>query len=162
MPKMTQEQFPTGKTSTPGGTPAPARAERSGFYLWVIALAAVLAILLHASLFEGRGLVPSDGVFNFAPWLESTNQPSNSMLADQYLVFVPQHEFTHREFMKGHFPLWNPNLECGIPNLASVAGALLYPINVLLLPVDPFYAAGIASFLKLFLAGLFTMLYLRL
>ncbi|HEV2456158.1 MAG TPA: hypothetical protein VGY98_17980, partial [Verrucomicrobiae bacterium] len=115
-----------------------------GFCLWVVALAGVIAVLLHVSLFEGRGLVPSDGIFNFAPWLESTNQPSNSLLADQYLVFVPQHEFTHREFMRGQFPLWNPNLECGIPNLASIQGALLYPINLLLLPVDPFYAAGIA------------------
>ena len=116
------------------------------FYLWVIALAGVLAVLLHASLFEGRGLVPSDGIYNFAPWLESTNQPSNSLLGDQYLVFVPQHEFTHREFMKGQFPLWNPNLACGIPNLASIQGALLYPINVLLLPLTPFTRGELPRF----------------
>jgi hypothetical protein len=155
--------MPSERPETQFGVSSPASDERPDrFYLWVIALAGVVAVLLHASLFEGRGLVPTDGIFNFAPWLESTNQPSNSLLADQYLVFVPQHEFTYREIMGGHFPLWNPNLECGIPNLASIAGALLYPINLLLLPIDPFYAAGIAAFLKLFLAGFFTMLYLRL
>lgn len=150
------------KSASIGSSSPSESAERGHFYLWVVALAGVLAVLLHASLFEGRGLVPSDGIFNFAPWLESTNQPSNSLLGDQYLVFVPQHEFTHREVMKGHFPLWNPNLECGIPNLASIQGALLYPINVLLLPLSAFYAGGVAALLKLFLAGFFTMLYMRL
>src|ERR1700685_2975082 len=119
------EQSPlTGRRSASSGSSSTVEgAERGRFYLWVIALAAVLAVFFHASLFEGRGLVPADGIFNFPPWL-STNGPSNSLLGDQYLVFVPQHEFTHQEFMKGHFPLWNPNLECGIPNLASIQGAV--------------------------------------
>ena len=158
---MSETRLSEVQTSPSRSTSGTESAERGRFYLWVIALAGVLAVLLHASLFEGRGLVSSDGIFNFPPWLESKNQPSDSLLADQYLVFIPQHEFTHREFMKGDFPLWNPDLACGIPNLASIAGALLYPINLLLLPVAPFYAAGIAAFLKLFLAGLFTMLYVR-
>lgn len=159
-PFQSREQTPEQKPS--GSAPAVKCAERSHFYLWVAALAAVVAILLHQSLFEGKGLVPADGIFNFPPWLAETNRPSDSLLGDQYLVFIPQHEFTHREFLQGRFPLWNPNLACGQPNLASIQGGLLYPINVLLLPVSPFYAAGIAAFLKLFLAGFFTMLYMRL
>ncbi|HTV41669.1 MAG TPA: YfhO family protein [Candidatus Sulfotelmatobacter sp.] len=159
---MSETRLSEPQTSSPRSASGAESPERGGFYLWVIALAGVLAVLLHASLFEGRGLVSSDGIFNFPPWLESKSQPSDSLLADQYLVFIPQHEFTYREFMRGDFPLWNPNLDCGIPNLASIAGALLYPINLLLLPVAPFYAAGLAAFLKLFLAGLFTMLYVRL
>jgi hypothetical protein len=157
-----QPQLNGPRSASSGSLSTVEGAERGRFYLWVIALAAVLAVFFHPSLFEGRGLVPSDGIFNFAPWLGGTNGPSNSLLGDQYLVFVPQHEFTYRELLRGDFPLWNPNIECGIPNLASIAGALFYPINLLLLPVSPFYAAGIAAFLKLFLAGLFTMLYLRL
>jgi hypothetical protein len=84
------------------------------------------------------------------------------LLLDQYLTFIPQHEFVHQQWLRGRFPLWNPYLCCGMPNLASTQGALLFPINLLLLSLDPFYAAGPAAFLKLFLAGLFTMLYLRL
>lgn len=159
---MSETRLPEVQKSPSRSTAVTENAERGRFYLWVIALAGVLAVLLHASLFEGRGLLSSDGIFNFPPWLESKNQPSDSLLADQYLVFIPQHEFTYREFLQGDFPLWNPDLACGIPNLASIAGALLYPINLLLLPVAPFYAAGLAAFLKLFLAGLFTMLYVRL
>lgn len=159
---MSESGRRSGAGQESSGSPAAKSQKGSRFYLWVLALAAVQAILLHASLFGGRGLVPADGIFNFPPWLSATNGPSNSLLGDQYLVFVPQHEFTHQEFLHGHFPLWNPYLDCGEPNVGSIQGALLFPINLLLLPLDPFYAAGIAAFLKLFITGLFMMLYVRL
>ncbi|MGA3284069.1 MAG: YfhO family protein [Verrucomicrobiota bacterium] len=134
---------------------------RRQFFLWVVALAVVLFILLHESLIGGKGLVPADGVLVYPPWNQETAS-SNYLLIDQYCTFIPQHEFVHQQMLRGHFPLWNPYLDCGIPNLDSIQGALLFPINLLLLPLDPFYAGGLAAFLKLFLAGWFTMLYLRL
>ena len=145
------------------GLPAATKGSEGGrFGFWVAALAIVLAIFFHDSLFGGKGLVSAGGIFNFPPWMEGTNRPTGSLFSDQYLVFIPQHEYMHREFLQGKFPLWNPNLDCGQPNVASIQSALLFPINLLLLPIDPFYAGEIAAFLKLFLAGLFTMLYLRL
>ncbi len=135
--------------------------QRKRFLLWVVALAVVLFLLLHESIFAGKGLVPADGILNYPPW-NKTAAPANYLLADQYRTFIPQHELVHQQMLRGHFPLWNPYLDCGIPNLGSIQGALLFPINLLLMPLDPFYASGLAAFLKLFLAGLFTMLYLRL
>jgi hypothetical protein len=128
---------------------------------WIAALAVVLFILLHESLIGGKGLVPADGVLNYPPW-NRTERPSNYLLTDQFRVFVPEHEFMHQEILRGNFPAWNPRLGCGMPNLGSIQGSLLFPIQLLLSPLDPFYASGPAAFLKLFLAGLFTMLYLRL
>ena len=134
---------------------------RKQFFLWAVALAVILFILLHESLIGGRGLVPADGILSYPPWNQTTPS-SNYLLSDQYCTFIPQHEFVHQQVLRGHFPFWNPYLDCGIPNLGSIQGALLFPINLLLMPLDPFYASGLAAFLKLFLAGLFTMLYLRL
>jgi len=128
--------------------------------LWVLGLALVLVILFHESLLGGKGLVPADGTMSFLPWTDLKG-PANILLSDQFLVFLPQHQFQHQQFLAGHFPLWNPYLACGLPNLASSQGALLFPINLLLLPLSPFYAGGLAAFIKLFLAGWFTMLYLR-
>ncbi len=125
-----------------------------------MALAVVLGVLLHESLLGGKGLTAASGVLSYPPWQE-TNCPSNWLLADQYNVFVTQHEFVHQQFWLGHFPMWNPYIDCGVPNLASVQGALLFPLNLLVLPLGPFYGGGLAAFLKLFLAGWFTMLYLR-
>ena len=135
---------------------------RKQSFLTIILLAAVLAILFYQSLFCGRGLLPSDAILQVVPWsLTSNSTLSNYLLSDQYNVFIPQHEFVYHEINKGSFPLWNPHLCCGMPNLASIQGALLFPIQLALSPIDPFHASGIAAFLKLFLAGFFTMLYMR-
>lgn len=149
-----------GGISSDSATTASGRS-RGHFFIWVAVLAVVLAALLHESLFGGKGLSPASGVLDFPPW-HQTNGPFNWLLADQYNVFVTQKEFVHQQFWQGHFPLWNPYLDCGLPNLASVQGALLFPINLLvLMPLGPFYGGGLAAFLKLFLAGWFMMLYLR-
>jgi hypothetical protein len=128
----------------------------------VAVLAVVLAVLLRESLFLGRGLVPADGVLRFPPWAPTWRvAPSNYLLADQYEVFVPLRQFFHDEILKGRLPLWNPHLGSGMPSLASMQGAALYPLNLLLSPIDPFVASGVAAFIKLLLAGTFTMMYMR-
>jgi hypothetical protein len=159
-PRLDGQSPATGRDVSSDSAAAVTGGPRNFFYIWVSALAVVMGVLLHESLFGGKGLVPADGVFSFLPWRE-TKPPSNYLLLDQYTVFVPQHEFMHQQFLQRHFPLWNPCLDCGVPNLGSIQGALLFPINLLLQPLDPFHASGVAAFLKLFLAGWFTMLYLR-
>lgn len=142
---------------------AAARPLRGRFIFWVLGLAVILGALFHESLLGGKGLVPVNGIFRFMPWLPwlDPKEPANMLLTDQYLMFVPQHEFLYQHWQQGHFPLWNPYIACGVPNLGSFQGAQLFPINLLLLPIPPFHAAALAAFIKLFLAGWFTMLYLR-
>jgi len=128
----------------------------------ILVLAIVIAALLHASLFLGRGLVPADAMLVTPPWATSSAvTPSNALLTDQYAVFVPVKQFFTDEVRRGRFPLWNPHLSSGVPSLAAMQVAVLYPINLVLTPLGPFAASGLAAFLKLFLAGLFTMMYLR-
>jgi hypothetical protein len=126
--------------------------------LWFAALAGVLAILLHESLFMGKGLVPTDALLHTQPWNQEV-APSNFILADQFLTFLPTQEFAHQQT---HFALWNPKLCCGVPNLGAIQGALLFPIRLLFSPLGPFSASGPSAFVKLCLAGWFTMMYLRL
>ncbi len=132
--------------------------KRHGDVLWFAALAVILLVLLHESLFTGKGLVPADAMLNASPWKQPIH-PSNILLADQYRVFLPTQEFIHQQ---KSLPLWNPNLCCGVPNLGAIQGALFFPIRVLLSPLDPFSASGPAAFIKLCLAGWFTLLYVRL
>jgi len=126
--------------------------------LWFAALAGVLLILLHESLFTGKGLVPADGLLTWPPWNRAIH-PSNTLLSDQFYTFLPTQEFVHQQ---KSFPLWNPDLCCGVPNLGAIDGALLFPIRLLFSPLDPFSASAPSAFLKLCLAGWFTMLYVRL
>ncbi len=130
--------------------------------LWIVAFAAILVVLLHDALLNGKGLVPADGILENPPWDGiARGNPGNALLADQSVCFIPQHIFVQQRVRQGDFPLWNPHIACGLPNLASIQGALLFPIQLITAPIDPFYAAGPAAFLKLFLAGSFMMLYVR-
>jgi len=140
---------------------AAAQGSRLRLLLYLVMLAAVLCVLLHESLIGGKGLVAADGILDGPPW-NQPKAPSSFLLRDQSGTFIPQHEFVHQQVLRGHFPLWDPYLDCGKPNLGAIQGALLFPVNLLLMPLDPFYSSGLAAFLKLFLAGWFTMLYLRL
>ena len=127
-----------------------------------LVIAVALFILLHESLIGGKGLVPVDAIFGYPPWsTTAVVEPSNYLLVDQYLDLVPSRQFFHDQVLQGRFPLWNPYLMCGVPSLASMQGAMLYPLNLLLSPISPFVASGLAAFAKLFIAAFFTFLFLR-
>ncbi len=114
-------------------------------------------VLLYESLFMGKGLVSEDGIMAWPPWNQSA-PVSNYLLYDQYRVFVPAQEFVHQQ---KQFPLWNPDICCGAPNLGAIQYGLIFPIRLLLSPLSPFTTSGVAAFLKLCLAGWFTILFVR-
>lgn len=128
----------------------------------LVCLAGVLCLLLHEAVFFGKGLVAVDGIFRLPPWKSLPHDlVSNGLLSDQYLTFLPLRHFLYENFRAGRFPLWNPFISCGVPAIGSMQTAPFFPINLLLLPVHPFYAGILSAFLKLLIAGAFTMLYTR-
>jgi hypothetical protein len=136
---------------------------RRSVWLGAAGIAAVTAVLLHPALGTGKGLVPADGIFFLPPWKSLPHERiSNFLLSDQYLNFIPLRHFFFENVRRGRFPLWNPAISCGVPNIASMQAAFLYPVNLALSWLDPFDAAVWAAFLKLWLAAFFTFLYMRL
>ena len=83
--------------------------------------------------------------------------------SDQYLAGYAFREFGASMLRElGHIPLWNPYLMGGVPYVAGMAGDIFYPPSLLLralLATD--LAMSIAFALHLFLAGLFTYIFLR-
>lgn len=149
-----------GATPQPGG-PRPGRWDRRSLAGLGLLLGAI-CILLHQSLFLGRGLVPVDGITAYDPWrAELGRSVSNRLLADQFLELIPQQQFLHDHLVRGELPLWNPGLAGGLPNVASMQSAPFFPLNLLLSPLDPFASRGFSALVKLFLAGLFTFFYMR-
>lgn len=127
-----------------------------------LCLAAVLCVLLREVLLTGKGLLAVDGIFRLPPWNILPHGPvSNYLLSDQYMSLIPFRHFFHANFLAGRFPLWNPLISCGVPAIGSMQAAQFFPINLLLLPVHPFYAGALSAFLKLFVAGASTILYMR-
>lgn len=88
---------------------------------------------------------------------------SNLILAglDVFGYFYPYREFAAHALREGRLPLWNPYLFMGVPFLANIQTAVLYPLNGILagLPTPQLVSASIV--LHVFLAAAFTYAFAR-
>ncbi|HVX38962.1 MAG TPA: YfhO family protein [Gemmatimonadaceae bacterium] len=82
--------------------------------------------------------------------------------SDQYIAGYAFREYAAQWLKSGHgFPQWNPFLQGGLPYIAAMHGDIFYP-TFLLRMIMPTDAAMTWEFvIHLFLAGLFTYLFLR-
>jgi len=82
--------------------------------------------------------------------------------SDQYIAGYAFREFAASTLRAtGHFPLWNPYLFGGMPYIAAMHGDIFYPTFLLrmIMPTDVAMTWGFI--IHIFLAGLFTYVFLR-
>ena len=106
------------------------------------------------------------GVFALAAlslgWPALSGQFLVSPHSDQYIAGYAFREFAAQSLRDGNgFPLWNPYLFGGMPYVAAMHGDIFYPTFLLrmILPTDVAMTWGFI--IHVFLAGLFTYLFLR-
>ena len=135
------------------------------FHALLLLIALPLAFLAPA-LFGGKVLLPIDILYSLPPWSafafsQGVGVPHNHLIADMILQNYAWKSFAKQSYAAGQFPLWNPNIFCGMPFLAGGQYAALYPLGFIfhLLPVA--YAYGWFTALHLFLGGAFTYLFAR-
>lgn len=88
-------------------------------------------------------------------------RPANELLSDPVTEMEPWLEFNREELLQGRLPLINPYNGGGVPHLANAQSAVFSPFSWprYLLPQAPAYLLSAA--LKLLVAGLFLLLFLR-
>lgn len=82
--------------------------------------------------------------------------------SDQYIAGYAFREFAAQSLRSGHgFPQWNPYLFGGMPYIAAMHGDIFYPTFLLrmVMPTDQAMTWGFA--IHVFLAGIFTFIFLR-
>jgi hypothetical protein len=89
-------------------------------------------------------------VFGECPWF-----------GDVIAQFMPWKMFAREELLAGRIPLWNPYHFSGAPFLANMQSAVLYPIDLLLLPFPVARAFGLSLWIHTALAGIFAYLFVR-
>ena len=141
---------------------------RNPAWLWIL-LPALLTFFFFPLVFQGYVLSQSDVLYFFPPWEAqrppSVRHPSNSLLSDLSLQFYPFRAYGQSLISQGEIPLWNPALLGGVPFLANMQSALLYPTTLLAtlaglwLPLE--HTFGLSAWLRLCGAGLATFLFAR-
>jgi hypothetical protein len=83
---------------------------------------------------------------------------TNLILAglDSLLYFYPYKAYAAEMLRVGHIPLWNPYLFMGVPFLANIQSAVLYPLNWPLIWLPPPQQVSISIVLHVFLSAAFT------
>jgi hypothetical protein len=88
-------------------------------------------------------------------------RPLNGLQGDGVLLLAPMQHFTRASLAASRFPLWNPYALGGSPFFANDQSAVLYPLNVLTLPLPFTTGWALTAVTKLFLAGIGTYVYTR-
>ncbi len=89
---------------------------------------------------------------------------TNLILAgvDVFTYFTPFKAYAAQILRAGRLPLWNPYLFMGVPFLANIQTAVLYPLNLPLIWLSTPKMVAYSIVLHVFLGGLFAYLYARL
>ncbi len=80
---------------------------------------------------------------------------------DVQTYFFPLRSYASRVLLSGDFPLWNPYLFMGAPFFANPQTAVLYPLNLALLPMDAARAVSVSVIFHVWIAALGGLLFGR-
>lgn len=125
-----------------------------------------MAVFFFDILFLGKTLQVSRTIATVYPWgpYGAPGPPPSSIpISDNTPAVLeePYLAFKRREVAVGRFPLWNPHQAAGLPFAANPEATLFLPeIPLYVLPTA--YAWDLFLLLRLFAAGFFTSLFLRL
>ncbi len=136
-----------------------------------LAIIALLFLLPLGFFFQqtlgGKTLLPTENLYQYEPFatysevVKAPSVPHNHLLSDLVLQNYGWKAFIREQIGMGEVPLWNPYLFAGVPFLAAGQHSALYPPSLLYFITDLPSAYGWFTVLNLWLAGVFTYLFLR-
>ena len=130
----------------------------------LLLLALAMIPFWSALLHPNRIALSTDILSNVSsPWDAAPvrARPLNGLQGDGVLLLAPMRHFTRESLAAGRFPLWNPYALGGSPFFANDQSAVLYPLNVLTLPLPFATGWALTAIAKLFLAGIGAYRYTR-
>ena len=80
---------------------------------------------------------------------------------DMWTQYFPAKWYAFSYIKQGILPLWTPNLLFGFPIFAEAQSGMLYPLSLPFVFLPTATAFSVTVFMRLFLGGLFTFLYVR-
>ena len=131
-----------------------------------VVLAVLVAWLFSAALFSSKVLGAQDILLFQTPFAEAgiaTNlgEPSNEDLFDTFYQMQPDMLFAGKAIRNLDLPVWSPWIGTGEPLLATQQHAIFYPINTLSAFLPFFHSLEWLAALKLLVAGLGMLFFLR-
>lgn len=133
-------------------------------------LLSLLIVLVFFSPYitEGKVLFPGNlQVSTYSPWIFTPdprypNGPANKPIGfDNIRQFFPNRVFAKESFVLGTFPLWNPYILSGTPQLGAFDTAAMYPLHIIFQFLPSVDAWSIMVMIQPILSLWFMYLFLR-
>ena len=112
-------------------------------------------MLMWRPVLRGEVFLPLDALMHLHPWRYSYERVpvNNAINTDPIKQIYPRRAWTDAVIRQGAWPLWNPTVLTGTPNLPDGQIGLFYPPTLLFLLVPLAQAFGLYAFLHVILAG---------
>ena len=94
----------------------------------------------------------------FLPWVLGHQSATTG---DALRFTLPAWTFTRQELLAGRFPAWDPTRLAGTPHAANIQTGVFYPLNWLLLPLQPDLAIRVSVVGHVALGGVLLALFAR-
>jgi hypothetical protein len=120
-----------------------------------VALCCLALMLMWRPVLRGEVFLPLDALMHLHPWRYSYERVpvNNAVNTDPIKQVYPRRLWTEQVIMQGAWPLWNPTVLTGTPNLPDGQIGLFYPPTLLFLLVPLAQAFGVYAFGHVILAG---------
>jgi hypothetical protein len=120
-----------------------------------VALCLLALMLMWRPVLRGEVFLPLDALMHLHPWRYSYERVpvNNTVNTDPIKQVYPRRAWTEDIIKQGAWPLWNPTVLTGTPNLPDGQIGLFYPPTLLFLLIPLAQAFGIYAFAHVILAG---------
>lgn len=116
----------------------------------------------HKTLFPSNLLVSSYAPWKYEPVPEYPNGPPNKPIGfDDIRQAYPDRELLRDSLLKGVVPLWNPYIYSGVPFMASLQGAVWYPLSWIAATLSPIQGWNFLVVIQPIASVIFMYLFLR-
>jgi hypothetical protein len=124
--------------------------------MWpIVVLCSFALMLMWRPVLRGEVFLPLDALMHLHPWRYSYERVpvNNAINTDPIKQVYPRRAWTDDMIRQGAWPLWNPTVLTGTPNLPDGQIGLFYPPTLLLLFIPLVQAFGLYAFIHVILAG---------
>jgi len=130
----------------------------------VIGILLLAVVLFFADVLFGPRVFLDANQYHFEPWRHYASEGDldhKTHRTDALFTYYPRKLHLHNAVLGGRFPLWNPEILFGMPFFADPQTRVLYPFELLLVPLDPVTAMGLDVALHFLIAMIGMYLFLR-
>ncbi len=140
--------------------------QRRTFWLPLLYLATAALFFLPA-FWQQRVPLPLENTYSMPDSIWHRHAPAslahqtNGVLGDVTGYYYPYMVAAVARLQQGRIPLWNPQIFSGMPFMAALQPAVLYPLNILFAPLGPEWIWVATAIVRMWLMGWGLHLFVR-